>query len=332
MSDETDAGEVMEDVADETPLDEETDPAAEEAAGGDDEPAEEHEEPVPDPAKAKPKEQAKLAKTYRAKINGREEEVPASLTLDELAQRMGVQPEELLRGPASMLKAGQERLRKAAEAEKRARALEEKLKSDPKALLREALGDEGVLQLAIQSVQEAMEAERLAKENPAELERRKTQAELDKLKAEREALAKQQEEEQVSKEQAQVISKVDTEIKGLLEKGGIAPTTYAVSRLASHMLEHAKAMEAGDTDEDLNPADFVPLVEEDLRKEHTRLYGEMSGEQFAKAFPEMAEKVRQYHLGAVRRPRTPGHQPETKPRQKSEQHRYTSIAQVLKDL
>jgi hypothetical protein len=329
MSDETmDTGgdEVVDEVVEDTPDeggDETLDAGGDEGGGG------EHVEPVPDPAKAKPKEQPP-AKTYRAKINGRDEEIPAD-EVERLAARLGLAPEDLLRGPASMLKAGQERLRKAAEAEKRGRALEEAAKKDPFAALRQAgLTDEEIQKQTVAYVAKLYEEEQLRAQNPTEFEKRQLQAELAKRDEAEKTRQQQADEEKVRTAQSETVTKLNDELTGILKAGKIAPTPYAISRMAAHLLDHAKAVEAGEAADDLTPADFVPLVEEDLRKEHSKLFGEMSGEQFAKAFPDMAEKIRKFHVDGVRRPRTPGNQPEPRPRPK-ETKRYTSISQVLAD-
>jgi hypothetical protein len=323
-----DAGgdEVVDDVVEEQTEEVDTD-----TDDADDEGGVEHDEPVPDPAKAKPKETAP-PRSYRAKINGKDEEIPAD-EVERLAARFGVAPEDLLRGPASMLKAGQERLRKAAEVEKRGRALEEAAKKDPIAALRQAgLTDADVQRATIAYVAKLYEEEQLRAQNPAEFEKRQLQAELAKRDEAEMERQQQADEEKVRTAQSETVTKLNDELTGILKAGKIAPTPYAVSRMAAHLLDHAKAVESGEADDDLTPADFVPLVEEDLRKEHSKLYGEMTGEQLVKAFPEMAEKIRKYHVDGVRRPRTPGQQPEARPRSARDQKTYQSIGAVLRDL
>jgi hypothetical protein len=331
MSDEIDTGgdEVVDDVVEDTPDEGAEDELDAPDEGGDDDNGG---EPVPDPAKAKPKEDKPAPKSYRAKINGKDEEIPAD-EVERLAARFGVAPEDLLRGPASMLKAGQERLRKAAEVEKRARSLEEAAKKDPFSALKMAgLSDEDMQRAAIGFVAKLYEDERLKSENPTEFEKRQLQAELAKRDEAEQTRQQQADEEKVRTVQTETVSKLNDELTGILKAGKIAPTPYAVARMAAHLLDHAKAVEAGEAEDDLTPADFVPLVEEDLRKEHSKLYGEMSGEQFVKAFPEMAEKIRKYHVDGVRRTRTPGQQPEARPRQGRDQKTYGSIGAVLRDM
>jgi hypothetical protein len=332
MSDETnDVGgeEVVDEVVEEAP-----DEGAEGALDTPDEGGEDDNggEPVPDPAKAKPKEDEPPPKSYRTKINGKDEEIPAD-EVDRLAARFGVAPEDLLRGPASMLKAGQERFRKAAEVEKRARALEEQAKKDPIAALKMAgLSDEDVQKATIAYLAKMYEEDELRKNNPTEFRARQLEAEIAKRDEAEQTRQQQADEEKVRTAQTETVTKLNDELTGILKAGKIAPTPYAVSRMAAHLLEHAKAVEAGEAEDDLTPADFVPLVEEDLRKEHSKLYGEMTGEQFVHQFPEMAEKIRKYHVDGVRRPRTPGNQPEARPRPSREQKTYQSVGAVLRDL
>lgn len=331
MADETidtGADEVVDEVVEETP-DEGGGEALEAEGAG----STEHEEPVPDPAKVeKPKDEKPPARSYRAKINGKETDVPAE-HVDALASLFGVPAEDLLRGPASMLKAGQERLRKAAEVEKRAKAIAEAAKQDPVAALRMAgLTDEEIQKQSIAYVAKLYEAEQLKAQNPDAFRAKQLEEELAKRDADEKARQTEAEEAEVRKSVEAQKAKLNDEFTSVLKSGGVPATSYAVSRMAQHLLDHAKAMEAGEEVDDLTPADVVPLVAEDLRREHAKLYGEMSGEDFAKAFPEMAEKIRKYHLGAVRRQRTPGNQPETQARPNTQQKTYSSISAVLRDL
>jgi hypothetical protein len=156
-------------------------------------------------------------KTYKAKANGKDFEVPAE-HVDALAEKLGIAPEDLLRG-TQMLRAGQDRLREAAEKEKQAQTIQRAIREGSTGQLsrdtRRALKDAGIKEeeiygFALKQVQELMEIERLEKENPDELERRRTQARLEELKEQ-----EQRTEQQIY--QARAEEKLSQEIKSVLE-------------------------------------------------------------------------------------------------------------------
>lgn len=259
-----------------------------------------------DPMDEKP-EPRPPARTYKAKANGRDIEVPAE-ALDSLASAFGVAPEDLLRGP-QMLKAGQQRLREAAEKEKSAqiigRAIREgatgELTKDTRRALKEAgIHDEDLHNFAIKRVNELMEIERLQRENPAELERRKTAAELEELQS-----RKQQEEQSILQSRAE--ERLSREISAVLETNKLPKDPYYVRRLAAHMNEQ---LERGADADDLHAADFVPLVLEEIQTEHGKFIEGLPGEELIARYPKMAEKVRKAFAAKVRRDGPPSRQPE----------------------
>jgi hypothetical protein len=269
--------------------DEETGAGEEEQEASDD--ADEGGEPKP---KAKPDPKA-APKTYRTKSNGKEIDVPAE-HVDALAGILGVDPSELVRG-AQMLRSGQEKMRAAAEAERKAKALEESAKRDPFAALRQAgLSDADVQKATIAYVARLYEEEQLKKENPVEFEKRQLQAQLDAVKAKETEAEKAREAEEEKAYAEQVSARLDTEIKGLLEKGRIPAHPYAIKRIAAHMLDlSAKGVDP----EDISADDFVPVVMEDMRKDFSAFIGTLSGEDVVRLFPDLSEKVRKAHLSRV---------------------------------
>jgi hypothetical protein len=284
---------------------EEEDEAGEEEASDE---AGEDGEPKP---KAKP-EPKPAARTYKAKANGKEIDVPAE-HVDALAAALGVDPSDLVRG-SQMLRSGQEKLRAAAEAERKAKAIEESAKRDPFAALRQAgLSDADVQKAAVQYVARLYEEEQLKKENPVEFEKRQLQAQLDAVKAKEAETEKAREAEEEKVYAEQVSARLDTEIKGLLEKGRIPAHPYAIKRIAAHMLDlSAKGVDP----EDISADDFVPVVMEDMRKDFSSFIGTLSGEDVVRMFPELSEKVRKAHLSRVPPRRPPvrtGPAPDPKP-------------------
>lgn len=266
----------------------------------------------PDP-KAKPDAKAKPAakpeskkdekpRTYTLKANGRETAVPAD-AIEAAASAMGVDPSMLLRG-AQMFRAGQESKREAAEAAKKAAALEAKLKTDPRAALVEMLGPDKFSTLAIDVVRQMMEEEELQKSNPQEIARRKAAAEVERLQAEADKLSKAKESEEAKAYAAQVEDRLGTDIRDVLEAGKLPKDPYVVKRLAALMLDH---MDAGGDADDLSAADFVPLLTETLQKEHAAFLDALEGDQIISMFPKVAEKIRAAYVAKAKggRPSAP---------------------------
>jgi hypothetical protein len=326
MSDEMteSVGDVLDDFADEEV--EETDAPAGEGEQSAAPARAEHKEPVPDPAKKpEPKnEEPPKPKTYRVKVNGKDQDVPGEHA-DALAAALGVDVNDLL-GGARMFKAGQEKFRLAAEEAKKAQALVERLKKDPKAALREALGgDDVVAALAIETVRGLMEAESLT---PEQRRIRELEAEQAQVKAEREEKAKEVEQAEAQQFQSRVATKLDGELKAALQAGKLPSDPYVVKRVASLMLDHLK--NGGDAD-DLTVADFVPLAMDGMQKEHAAFLGKLSGEQIASMFPEVAEKVRQYHVGRVKGRRAVPAEQSAGGRRPAQAKTFASIGAVLRD-
>lgn len=279
----------------EKPERDEVEAAPEEEASTEEEPEEGKSKP-----KAKAKEEPAPTKTYRVKVAGKEEDVPAD-ALEAAARALKVDPEMLARG-AQMFRAGQEKAREAAALEKKARELEAKLKQDPRALLREMLGAEGLSKLSVDVIRELMEEEELQRSNPQEIERRRAQAELDKVKAEREQIAKEKEAQEAQEFAAKEGDRIGSEIKAALDAAKIPKSPFYVKRIAALMMD---ALDAGADAEGLDVADFVPVALEEAEAEHAALFESLTGEEVIARFPKMADKVRQAYANKARRPAPP---------------------------
>jgi hypothetical protein len=309
------ADEVVEDVADE---------GGGEALEASD--AGEHQEPVPDPAKAekpKPVEPPKPPRTYKVKVNGKDQEIPAD-KVEEAAAALGVEVEALL-GGTRMFRAANERFQKAAEIEKAAKALEAKLKQSPRDALREALGEEGFAKLAIESVQEMMAAEQLTPEQRRIKELEAAQA---KVQAEKDAQAQAQKEARAKAFESEVAQKLDTEITAALSAGKLPKDPYVVKRLAA--LADSYLANGGDP-EGFSLADFVPQVQEEMRREHEAFLGSLSGEDVIARFPALAEKVRKAYAERVSGRRSAPPRVEGVTRRPAEAKTFGSIGALLRD-
>lgn len=313
--------EAMEDVGE---VDEVVEAAPDE--GGDAPPAE-HVEPVPDPAKAvKPKAEEKPpapARTYKIKVNGKEQEVPAD-AIEGAAKALGVEPDALL-GGTRMFKAANEKFQQAAQIAQQAKALEAKLKADPSAALREMLGEEKFAQISIGAVQELMQVEQMT---PEQRRIRELEAAQQKVEAERATAKERAQAERAQAFQAEVTQRLDKEITEALTSGKLPKDPYVVKRLAAAMEAH---LARGVDPSDLSIADLVPVVQDEMAKEHEAFLGTLSGEDLIQRYPAMAEKVRKAYAARVSGRRQVPEQPRVpKPKPKQGQS-YGSIGAVLRD-
>jgi hypothetical protein len=277
----------------------------------DDAPAEREEagEDKPDEEEEKPNEEEPAPRTYKAKANGREIDIPAE-QVDVLAKALNVDPGVIVRG-AQMFRAGQDKAREAADILKKAESIQAKIKQDPRAALREAVGDEEFRKLAVQAVREMMEEDELRAKNPEELERRKAQSELEKLRAEKEALAKEAETREESAFQDKIAADLNKQITTLLDAGKLPRDPYVIRRLAAYIHDHVSSENV----DDLSLEDYLPVVVDEIQAEHTQFLGKLSGDDIIERFPEMAEKVREAYTKRVRRGGPPARQPERRERE-----------------
>lgn len=291
----------------------------------------EQEDEVLDPRDVTAADPAKAAKpaaprTYKVKVYGKDQEIPAE-DVEKAAKALGVEVEALL-GGTRMFKAANERFQKAAQIEKQARSALEALKTRPRDALREMLGEEDFAKLAIEAVSEMMQAEQLTPE-----QRRIKELEAINSKNERAAaeLHKAREAEHAKQYETQAAKKLDTEITAALSSGKLPRDPYVVKRLATMIDSHLSR--GGDPDE-LSFGDFIPLVQEEIKREHEAFLGALSGEDVIQRFPSLAEKVRKAYADRVsgRRSVPPvfGKDSPPRPRQR-EAKTYQSIGSLLRD-
>lgn len=266
-------------------------------------------EPEEQPDEEKEPEKEPAPRTYKAKANGREIDIPAE-QVDVLAKALNVDPGVIVRG-AQMFRAGQDKAREAADILKKAESIQAKIKTDPRAALREAVGDEEFRKLAVQAVREMMEEDELRTKNPEELERRKAQTELEKLRAEKDALAKEATSREESEFQDKVAADLNKQITTLLDAGKLPRDPYVVRRLAAYIHDHVSSENV----DDLSLEDYLPVVMDEIQAEHSQFIEKLSGEDIIERFPKMAEKVREAFTKRVRRGGPPAKQPERRERE-----------------
>lgn len=187
---------------------------------------------APKPAEAKPPEPPK---TYKRKVNGREEEIPAD-AVDAAAKALGLSPNELL-STSQLKRAAYERFEEAQKIQKQY----ERLRGikDPWELAREMAGlDDGALDKAAEDRLIAkLQREAMPPEQRALAEEReriaKERADLDKQKAESQKA-------QVAQHAQALRESLEPKIIAAVEQAGLPKTTDAVRAVVVELERQAK--------------------------------------------------------------------------------------------
>lgn len=261
--------------------------------------------------------------TYKAQVGGRSVDLPAE-HVDAIAAKLGMKPEDLLRGPAAVQQGA---------------ALGEALRSNPGAAIAEILRasgmpEETLYNFAIAKVQELMDLERGGNDP---VERARLEGEQQRAQAEAEL-------QQVYETKA--VQQLNAEITDVLKSGQLPRDSYFVRRLASHMIDH---LERGGN-EDIHVADFLPLVLEEMELEHRSFLGRLSAEDLRRRFPALVKKLgptaarqavkqgmstsdalRHFRNGGEEPARRPSAPPERSTRPAPAAHRRMSASEVLRE-
>lgn len=222
--------------------------------------------------------------------------------------------------------AADKRFQEASAQRKAADDLMSKLKSDPWEALRELGVDPD--KAASDRILAKIEEEKLAVDNPAELERRKIAKQLEQEKAAREALEKQKEEVELSKKRDIIRSRIDKQFTAALTEAKLPATPYTVARMAEVVARNIRE----DPRFDATPAELAQLVREDIQVELAAVLRSLKPEQIEAFLGEGTVKaLRNHDLERVRNPKLQG-QPrkltpsEGRPRQKATSYTDPDVA------
>lgn len=288
--------------------------------------------PAPKPAaKPAPKTEEKPPppKTYKIKAHGKEEDVDAA-AVETVAKALGVAPEKFLRD-GQMLRAGQEALRQAAEMRRQADSIRES-KSVAELMERIGIPVEAQKEFAEQLLMRQIQEEQLTPEQRENLELKRR---LDAVERERQTQAQQQEQARLEAATQEERVSLDRSFRAALDAGAVPPTRVSVARLAGYMadrLTQIQDVEFAHALDDMGPADFAPLVAEDMAKEAKFHFAEMPPDRLAETLgPEVVEKIRQYLVAKVRRrPATPAQDQQPAPRPRTAPQAPRSVNQALR--
>lgn len=186
------------------------------------------------PAEVKPPDPPPAPRTIKAKVYGREADLPAE-TVESLAKALGVTPDQFLRHVQTAA-ASQRAFEDAAKSRKETDAIRARMKSNPWDVLREDGMDPDAL--AIQRVQALMEQESMTQE-----QRRIAALEAEKAQAEARAKALEDQQRQASQqvEMQQAAAQLNKVIPEAAERAGLPRSPVVGRMMVEHMLSQARA-------------------------------------------------------------------------------------------
>jgi hypothetical protein len=217
-------------------------------------------------------------RTFKAKVNGREVE----LSEDEVIQS-GLTAAQIRR-------ASQEKFDKAQKTYSEIEAWKRKAKDSPEELAYELFGDR-FDEIAEQRVIKRLQMEQM---DPKDRELMRAKQELEAERKKRAEYEDGQKSQREAALQRQYAEKYNTEFAEALATSGLPKTTETVRRMAQLA---SKALSMG---LDLTAKDLVPLVRDDLAKEHTSLFGGLKGDQLLAALgPALLKEIRAADLSRL---------------------------------
>jgi hypothetical protein len=197
--------------------------------------------------------------------------------------------------------AADKRFQEASEIRKSAEAVMEKLKTNPWEALRQLGIDPD--KAAADRIMAKIEEEKLAAENPSELERRRAIEQLEKEQAAKKALEKQIEEAEIKKKREEIRGRIDKQFTAALKEEKLPATPYTVARMADIVARNLRE----DPLWDATPAELARLVREDLQSELARVIQGLPPDQ-VEAFlgVETVKALRKHDLERVKNPKLQG--------------------------
>jgi hypothetical protein len=197
--------------------------------------------------------------------------------------------------------AADKRFQEASEIRKSAEAVMEKLKTNPWEALRQLGIDPD--KAAADRIMAKIEEEKLAAENPSELERRRAIEQLEKEQTAKKALEKQIEEAEIKKKREEIRGRIDKQFTAALKEEKLPATPYTVARMADIVARNLRE----DPLWDATPAELARLVKEDLQSELARVIKGLPPDQ-VEAFlgADTVKALRNHDLERVRNPKLQG--------------------------
>jgi hypothetical protein len=195
------------------------------------------------------KEQKKMLRKLKLKFNGREveEELPFEIP-EEYADYMTKQ--------LQMAKLSQHKSQELSQFEKEVTAFLQDLKTNPKkALSNPAIGID-VKQLAAEILEEEIAQ---AQKTPEQIERERLEAELHALREEREREKTELEQRELERLTDLEYERYDNLMSNAIENSDLPKTPYVVKKMTEYMIQ------AVDNNIDVEPADLVPIIREEIQ-------------------------------------------------------------------
>lgn len=256
------------------------------------------EEGIPE---ARPREGKQESKTEKGKKEAAKPELPydpkARVKVKVDGEEIEVTLDQAVR-EYRRRQAADKRFQEASAARKAAEELTGRFKADPWEAMRQLGIDPD--KAATERILAKIEEEKLASENPSELERRRAVKQVEEERAAKETLQKQIEEAKLGKARDEIRAKIDKQFTAALKDAKLPPTPYTVARMADVVAKNLRE----DPHWDATPAELALLVKEDLQEEFAHVIRDLSPEQIEALLGEKTVKaLRQHDLERVKNPK-----------------------------
>ena len=233
----------------------------------------------------------KRLKKLKLKYNGQEFEEELPFEIDDNPEVI-----EYLTRKLQLAKMGQHKSQELSNVETDIRTFFDELRADPKGTLSNPGFGLDLKELAAQIVEEELEN---AAKSPEQLERESLEKELKQMKDER---TKEQEEfrkVEMERLQNQEYERFDMLMTQALDNSDLPKTPYVVKKMADYMIQ---AVQNG---YDVEPADILPIVREEVLNDVRSMFSVMDAEQLIKIIGnDQYDKVRKHKLSKGRKKKT----------------------------
>jgi hypothetical protein len=241
------------------------------------------------PQEIEEKEKAQLAydpnARVKVKVDGEEVEVTLDQAVREYRRRA----------------AADKRFQEASAIRKDAEAVLAKLKENPWEAMQQIGIDPD--KAATDRLLAKIEEEKLAVENPAELERRRVAKQLEAETAAKKELERRIEEAELNKKRDEIRSRIDKQFTAALKEEKLPATPYTVGRMADIVARNLRE----DPRWEAKPSELARLVKEDLQAELAHVIRGLSPAEIESILgPETVKALRNHDLERVRNPKLQG--------------------------
>lgn len=228
----------------------------------------------------------KMLRKLNLKIDGEEIE-------EELPFEIPEEHADWYRKQLQLAKVSQKRMQQYSSLENQANSFLEQLKNDPMSLLQDPSLGVDVEAMVEQYINRQIED---SEKSPDQLEREKLQQELEDLRSERNKEKEEIQSREFARLEEQAMESYDAKMTEALEGSNLPKSPYVVKKMADYLL---MALEDG---YDVDPADVLPLVEQEIQSDIQQMFGAMPDEVFEQTVgKDRLNKIRKKNIESAKK-------------------------------